>query len=228
MDAQEEIDPGVAGRSAQRESERRRERRQLTTQSRSRLLNVLVGPSAEQKRLLTEQKRWSAGAQGEEMLAEALTRRCPTTFLLHDRRIPGSRANIDHIAVTAGGVFVIDAKRYRGKIEVREPLFGEAKLMIAGRNRTRLVEGLAKQVAVVKSALADVTPEVSVHGCFCFLAPEGFLADSSLPLLRTLKISGYPLYYPRRLAKQLNRPGPLTPERAGRVLAELARKLPPA
>jgi hypothetical protein len=146
MDERQEIDPGIAGRSAQRESERRRERRQLATQSRPRLLNALLGPSAEQKRLLTEQKRWATGARGEEMLAESLTRRCSATLLLHDRRIPGSRANIDHIAVTASGVFVIDAKRYHGKIEVREPLFGKAKLMVAGRNRTKLVEGLEKQV----------------------------------------------------------------------------------
>jgi Nuclease-related domain len=192
------------------------------------LLNALLGPSAEEKRLAAEQRHWATGARGEEMLGESLTRRCSDILLLHDRRIPRSRANIDHIAVTTNGVFVIDAKRYRGRIKVRAPLFGKAKLMIAGRDRTKLVEGLAKQVAVVGAALADATSEVPVHGCFCFLAPEGFLADSGLPLLRTLKIDGYPLYSPRRLAKHLKRPGPMTPEQAGRIYAELARHLPPA
>jgi hypothetical protein len=36
--------------------------------------------------------------------------------LLHDRRICGSRANIDHLAIGPGGVTVIDAKNYRGKV----------------------------------------------------------------------------------------------------------------
>ena len=30
---------------------------------------------------------------------------------------PGSRANIDHVAITRSGVFVIDAKNYTGKVQ---------------------------------------------------------------------------------------------------------------
>jgi hypothetical protein len=105
-------------------------------------------------------------------------------------------------------------------------LFGAQKLKIAGRDRTKLAEGLGKQVAVVKAVLVEVAPDVPVRGCLCFLAPEGFMADSGLPVLRTLKINGYPLYYPRRLAKRLNRRGPLMPEPARRIHAELAERLP--
>jgi hypothetical protein len=39
--------------------------------------------------------------------------------------MPGSRANVDHIALAAC-VFVIDAKRYKGRIEVRKPHFNDA------------------------------------------------------------------------------------------------------
>ncbi len=55
--------------------------------------------------------------------------------MLHDRRIPGSRANIDHIAIATSGVWVIDAKRYKGKVQVSRPLFGQPKLTIAGATR---------------------------------------------------------------------------------------------
>ena len=79
----------------------------------------------------------ATGARGEEMLADSLVRRCPDVLLLHDRQLPGSRANIDHIAIAASGVYVIDAKRYKGKIEVQTPLFGTPKLKIAGRDRTK-------------------------------------------------------------------------------------------
>jgi nuclease-like protein len=224
-------DSGDAGRSARREYERRRERRQQSARSKSgpaRLFAALFGPSAKEKRQLADEKRWATGAQGEAILAEFLAKRCPDVSLLHDRRIPRSRANIDHIAVGASGVYVIDAKRYRGKIEVRQPLFGAPKLKIAGRDQTKLIDGLAKQVAVVRAALEDAAPGVPVHGCLCFVAPEGFLADSGLPVLRTLKIKGYPLYYPRRLAKRLNRSGPLTPEQTRQIHAALAERLTPA
>ena len=74
----------------------------------------------------------------QELVARTLTRRCPEIPVLHDRRMPDGAGNIDHVAVAASRVYVIDAKRYRGKIEIRRPLFGEPKLTIAGRDRTRL------------------------------------------------------------------------------------------
>lgn len=61
-------------------------------------------------------KAWDVGAVGEEMLGTRLTDYASDALLvLHDRRIPGSRANIDHLAVTPAGVFVIDAKKYKGR-----------------------------------------------------------------------------------------------------------------
>ena len=119
-------DFGVAGRSARREYERRRERRRQSARSKSglaRLFAALLGPSAKEKRQLADEKRWATGAQGEAILAEFLAKRCPDVPVLHDRRMPHSKANIDHIAVGASGVYVIDTKRYRGKIEVPIPEF---------------------------------------------------------------------------------------------------------
>ena len=51
------------------------------------------------------------------------------------------------------------------------------------------------------------------------------MADSGLPVMRTLRIKGYPLYYPRRLAKRLNRSGSVTREQARQIHAALAEKL---
>jgi hypothetical protein len=228
MDDHVGIDQGMAGRSAQQQAERWRDRAERERASRSRLARALLGPSSTEKRLAAEERRWAVGARGEEMLAESLARRCPNVLLLHDRRMPRSRANVDHIAVSSAGVYVIDAKRYRGKIEVREPHFGKPKLLIAGRDRTKLIDGLEKQGAVVKALLADTAPDAPVVSCLCFVAPEGWLADSGLPVLRTLKVRGYPLYYPRRLARRLNESGPLLPEQVLRIYAELSQSLLPA
>ncbi|MFP4148005.1 MAG: nuclease-related domain-containing protein [Nitriliruptoraceae bacterium] len=37
----------------------------------------------------------------------------------HDRRMPPSRANLDHIAVARSGVVTIDAQRYAGRQSTR-------------------------------------------------------------------------------------------------------------
>jgi hypothetical protein len=76
--------------------------------------------------------------------------------------------------------------------------------------------------------LGAVAPDTPVHGCLCFVDPEGFLAESGLPALRRLRIRGYPLYSPRRLALRLNWQGGLTPEQAQKINAHLAASLRPA
>jgi hypothetical protein len=223
-----DLEPGVAGRSARRRYEQSRQRRALAARQRPVLVTILRGLSASERRQVARESQWDVGARGEELVGESLARRCPGVWLLHDRKMPDSRANIDHIAVAASGVYVIDTKRYRGRIEVRQPLFSSPTLRINGRDQSKLVDGLAKQVGVVRAALADVAPDVPVRGCFCFVAPAGLLSDVGLPLLRTLKIKGYQLYYPRRLARRLNGSGPLSAARATEVHAQLARRLPPA
>ncbi len=156
------------------------------------------------------------------MVAESLAKRCHDgVFLLHDRRVPGSRANIDHIAVAPSGVWVIDTKRYKGKVVVRRPLFGQAKLTINGRDCLRLMDGLDKQVETVCSALQQLAPEVEVRGALC-------IVDADLPLTSTLTFRGYPLLYRKALAKRLNSNGPLDRARARALAERLAVQLPPA
>jgi hypothetical protein len=222
--------PGTPGASASRKGQRLREQRESKNANRTRLgrLAAALFPSDTDKRLRREEHNWTTGAQGERILASYLAGHCTNLLMLHDRRAPQSRGNIDHIAIAPSGIYVIDCKRYKGKIEVAEPLFGKAKLKIKGRDQTKLIDGLDKQVARVKLALAEVASDVPAHGCLCFVAPEGILADTGLPALRTLRINGYPLYSPRRLAKQLNRAGPLSTDRARALQAELAAVLPQA
>jgi hypothetical protein len=59
---------------------------------------------------------WDVGAVGEERLGHRLSELATDNLrALHDRRVQGSRANIDHLAVTPTGVGVIDAEKYRGR-----------------------------------------------------------------------------------------------------------------
>lgn len=221
---------GTPGGSASRRAQRIRERRRSENANRTSMGRFVAAlfPSETDKRLRREEHNWTTGAEGEQILASALARRCPNVLMLHDRRAPNSRGNIDHIAIAPSGIYVVDCKRYNGRIEVAQPLFAAARLKINGRDHTELIEGLDKQVARVKLALADIASDAPVQGCLCFVAAEGFLADTGLPVLRTLRIDGYPLYSARRLAQQLNRPGPLSADRARTLQARLAELLPQA
>lgn len=68
--------------------------------------------------------RWRpCGSDHELLLASGRTRlwkgwdrlASATVRLMHDRRIPKIGRTIDHIAVTANGLYVIDAKKFRGR-----------------------------------------------------------------------------------------------------------------
>jgi hypothetical protein len=62
---------------------------------------------------------WRRGAAGERRTArllEPLDRH--GWAVLHDLAVPGSRANIDHLVIGPGGVFVVDSKQYRGRLRL--------------------------------------------------------------------------------------------------------------
>ena len=170
---------GRAGASARREGERRKEVREARVRARHPRIGGVILALQETPQ---HERSWARGAGGEELVAQALAKHCPDIPVLHDRRIPGSRANIDHIAIAPTGVWVIDTKRYNGKLQVAKPLFGKSMLKVAGRDKSKLVDGLAKQVDLVTAAVADIGLVVPVHGCFCFV-------DTELPLLGTPTIA---------------------------------------
>jgi hypothetical protein len=103
--------------------------------------------------------------------------------------------------VTAGGIFVVDAKRYVDKrpeprIEGGILRPGVEKLIVGGRDRTTLVGGVLGQVDRVRAALGDESIEVS--GVLCFI-------DADRPLMGSFfSTSGVRVVSPRRLSKILD------------------------
>jgi hypothetical protein len=164
------------------------------------------------------------GELGEQSLATSLERRTADgpAIILYDRRMPGARGNIDLLAIAPTGVYVIDAKAIKGKVRIGRPLFGREKLMIAGINRTKLIDGLDRQVAAVHGALAGTgQPDLSVLGVLCF-------TKADLPLLGSRRIRGHQLLYCRGLAKKLNGKGAMTTAAIDALARTLAAALPPA
>lgn len=217
--------PSVAGGSARREYERRRQGREDRQRAR---YGRIGGWAAQLSSGPQHERAWARGAEGEEENARRFEKLLGETGVeLHDRGCPGRRANIDHIAIGRGGVTVIDSKKMRGKVKVdwRGGLFSarDYDLYVAGRKRTGLVEGMEAQVELVRTVLVDEGfGDVSVRGALCMSDPEG------LPLLRQLSIRDVAINGPRHVAKLAARPGHLSPETVERITAVLDRRLPAA
>jgi hypothetical protein len=169
---------GTPGAGARVEHAKRLERHQSRVRTRHpRLGGVILALSDEPQHVTA----WRTGAVGEEEFGRKLSQAASQNLIvLHDRKLPGSRANIDHIAVTPGCVWVLDAKRYKGKVETRgHGLFSRRPpdLFVGGRNQTKLVEGVKKQVQTVRSILAPFADEQSsgelqVRGGLVFIGAD--------------------------------------------------------
>jgi hypothetical protein len=112
----EMIERGVPGASAARRFERLHERREQRARERyGRLSGIYLALTDDPQ----PTKAWDVGSWGERALGRYLEtlHNGESIVVLHDRRIPGTRANIDHLAVTASGIHAIDAKNYTGKVQ---------------------------------------------------------------------------------------------------------------
>ncbi len=190
-----EPEAGVAGSSARREYERRKAKdEERLRQKWGKLGGIAVALSDEQQ----STKAWATGAVGEERLGARLDSLVSESIaVLHDRRIPGSQANIDHIAITGQGIWVIDAKRYKGRPELKieggilRPRV--EKVLVGRRDCTKLVDGVLKQVGLVR----DVVGDLPVTGFLCFVGADW-------PLIGGAFVTrGVEVLWPKRLAKLL-------------------------
>jgi hypothetical protein len=214
------VDRGRAAASVGREAQRRKERREAEAREAHPLTGAL---RAKLGRESQREAAFRSGALGEQAVEKILEERHAQGSLiaLHDRRIPRRGGNIDHIAVAPTGVYVIDAKRYKGKIRREGEGFSAPRLTIRGRNRPKLLKGLGHQVAVVRDVLgAGGYGDVVVQGVLCFTTGD-------LPRFKTLEIGEYLVLGLRRLGKQLDVDGPLPVEAIEEIAHLLADALPP-
>ncbi len=171
-------------------------------------------------------RRWVQRAPGDRR-ARARLRMIEGegVIVLNDRRIPGSRENIKHIAVSAAGVFVIDAKHYKGLVHVRRsgPIsdLGPDELHIGRRNCTPCVEEVAWQVDQVRSSLGSTTwgTDVPVHAMLCLTRAEWGFASA-------IRISDVWVAWPQLIAGQVRQPGVMDSPTVHEVSEMIAERLP--
>ena len=91
------------------------------------------------ERLQRRAELFERGAEGEQATADVLAVLPAGWTALHDVRWPKRRlANIDHIVVGPGGVFVIDSKNWSGHVSIED-----GRLRQNGRFRDKAVAGCA-------------------------------------------------------------------------------------
>jgi hypothetical protein len=219
-------DTGVAGASAAAEAERRLEQR--VTKARRRYGDHAAAVAGQVAADEPPIASWRKGSSGENRLAAFVEREVGERVIaLHDRLIPGARRNIDHIFVAPSGVWVVDAKSYKGKVVKRDigPLWRtEYRVYVGGRDRSQLATGVESQVEAVLAALRP-DPEAkgtSVHAALCFVDSDWDLIDSPF------QVGSAWVLYPGALRKRLKKDGPLSREMMQRIAKRLALSLPEA
>jgi len=219
------IEAGIAGASARREHERRvAKREQRIRSAHPRIGGFLLAVTDEPQ----STRAWERGAIGEETLActlNAFTAR--GARVLHDRRIPGTRANIDHILIAPAGVFVIDAKRYKGRPHLRVEggiLRPRTETLIVGRRDcTKLITGIHTQVDIVTTALAYAGSAAQpVRGMLCFI-------DADWPLIGgSFSTANVDILWPKKIADNIFTTATLDAEQIAGLHSDLAAHFPPA
>ncbi len=166
---------------------------------------------------------WRIGAEGEVRVAEVLAS-ATGIEVLHDRLVPGSRANIDHIVVGPSGVFVIDAKKYIGAIEVRDVgrrFRIDERLYVNGRDRSALVDGVLWQVDVVRTALGEEFGSIPIRGVLCFVGGEwGWIKKQK-------RVKGVTSLWPTALPDHVSVAGEHS-QRVAAIAVHLRHRLKPA
>jgi hypothetical protein len=105
---------------------------------------------AEIDRLTREAETWERGAVGQRQIGGVLDHLETEGYsVIHDRRVPGGKVNVDHIVIGPTGVTVIDTKNYRWPVTE-----SKGELWTATTPLRRKLETVVYESAAVERALA--------------------------------------------------------------------------
>lgn len=213
---------GVAGAGPQREYERRAAKREAQIEQKWGRFAGFAKVFSEEPQSTTA---WRKGAKGERRVAafieEALD---DSVVVLHSRRVPKTRGDIDHLLVASSGVWVVDSKAYSGRVEIRD-VGGwrtvDRRLYVNNHDQTKLVDGFEWQVAAVRAILDPMGfGDVPMHPTLVFTGSEwGWFA-------KPIEIGGVRVLWAKKLCELVAEPGPLDAAAVRALAMQLSAKLP--
>ncbi|TQM95834.1 nuclease-like protein [Ornithinimicrobium humiphilum] len=106
-----------------------------------------------------QQRAWAAGSEGERLVAAVIREACWPA--LHDQPWPGRpKANLDHLAISATRIWLIDAKHWSGEVVVRHGVLRQN-----GYKRTDNLAAARVAATDVAAALGPLAPLVTPVVC---------------------------------------------------------------
>jgi hypothetical protein len=119
---------------------------------------AVLGMSAWWCRPRPDPGRWHRGAEGEQATARLLANLPRRFVVLHDRRLPGRRGNLDHVVIGPSGVWVVDSKARQAPLRVRRG-------QVWAGDHPIDVDPVTAQAAILEHSLGvPVGAIVAVHG----------------------------------------------------------------
>jgi Nuclease-related domain len=156
---------------------------------------------------------WRRGADGERHVARLLEPLVRQGWgVSHDLRVPGSKANIDHVVTGPPGVFAIDTKNYRGRLRLSHDglLWHGRTFLLPTLSATRWeADMLQERIGAPDIA---VVPIVAVLGA---VVPYGQVTSMGVTVVPASRLPG--------LLGSL--PPTLTPQRAREVAAQMSQRI---
>lgn len=131
-------------------------------------------------------RTWRKGAAGERRTARMLRPLSRHGYtVLHDRALPYGKANVDHLVIGPGGLFVVDTKNWDKRKRITRR--GRRGYVRVGRTSgDKVVGSVIYEAGRVSETLSrtlkrpvEVAPVVAIHG-------------AAVPLLRVMRVSGVP------------------------------------
>ncbi|MEV0151894.1 MULTISPECIES: nuclease-related domain-containing protein [unclassified Nonomuraea] len=137
---------------------------------------------------------WRKGAAGERATARRLrSLELAGYTVLHDRALPNTRANVDHLVIGATGVFVIDSKKWHRRTTIR-PSGG--KLWVGRTPIDKIVRPVLFEARTVNEVLrratgqrVEVVTVIAVHGAR--LPRWGAINVGGTALMRASRLHGW-------------------------------------
>ncbi|WP_181449202.1 nuclease-related domain-containing protein [Nonomuraea aridisoli] len=148
---------------------------------------------------------WRKGAAGERATARRLRQLELAGYtVLHDRAVPRSRANIDHVVIGPTGVYVVDSKKWHRRTTIKP---GGGTLWVGRTPIAKVVGPVVFEARAVAEALrratgrpVDVVTVVAVHGGR--LPRWGAINAGGTTILRASRVHGWIARRPRKYAAE--------------------------
>lgn len=176
--------------------------------------------------------RWRKGATGEYIMYERLTRELRNgERIFPSLSLPGRPSDIDSLVVASSGVWVLDAKRWSGRIKYgSKSLFHfdtRSRLYVDGVDHTSDIAKIDEAVIPIAEIIGD--PSVPIHRAWALVYADWAMPHVFRFLLgmKPIRHEGVWLGPPGTLCRLIKEPGPLSQEQIDALADRFQNSLNP-